>query len=82
VPVQTFTVMCKITKRNKIKNDKWGVMGNLPGGRINAERVLVNQLEGRGRDGTITLKWILQKYDKGARTGVLNGKNVWVLRTR
>ena len=33
VPVRTFDVMCKITQRNKIKNDEWGVMGNLPGER-------------------------------------------------
>jgi hypothetical protein len=60
-------------QRNKIKNDEWGVTGNLPGG-TNAERVLVNLLEGRGRDGRIVLKWILQKYDDVARTGFLNGK--------
>jgi hypothetical protein len=65
-------------QRNKIKNDEWGVTGNLPGG-TNAERVFVNHLEGRGTDGRIVLKWILQKYDEVARTGFLNGKNVRVL---
>ena len=56
-------------------------MGSLPwrGGGTNAERVLVNHLEGRGRDGRIILKRILQKYDEVARTGFLNGKNVRVL---
>jgi len=57
------TLCAKLRSVIKIKNDEWGIMGNLPGvgGGANAERVLVNHLKVRERDGRIILKWIITK---------------------